>query len=88
MLTFVDPVSSTIVHSSGTVVATCSGQRAVPDFGNTESDSESNESGEDETDESEDETNGPEDSIGDSSSTYSMKATGQTPDNSIKVWSL
>jgi hypothetical protein len=28
-----DPVTSTAVHSSGTVVATCSGQRSIPDEG-------------------------------------------------------
>ena len=71
---FVDPVSSTIVHSSGTVVATCSGQRSIPDFGDSEDDGSSDEgsssSGENET------------------PTYSLNATSRTPDNTIKVWSF
>lgn len=87
MLTLLDPVSSTIVHSSGTVVATCSGQRTILDFENTDSDSEGSESSEDETDDDEDPTNGSDDSDGDSS-THSIKPIGRTPDNSIKVWSL
>ena len=87
MLTFLDPVSSTIVHSSGTVVATCSGQRTIPDFENTGSDSEDSENSEDETDEFDDPTNGSDDSDRDSS-THSIKSTVRTPDNSIKVWSL
>ncbi|CAG8955891.1 hypothetical protein HYFRA_00008741 [Hymenoscyphus fraxineus] len=46
-----DPITSTIVHSSGTVVATCSGQRSIPMFEGSESESgseeSSNDSGED-----------------------------------------
>lgn len=69
----VDPVSSTVVHSSGTVVATCSGQRSVPNLG----DNDSSESESDSEDGSEDEN----------SLSHSVKSHG-TPDNSIKVWSL
>jgi hypothetical protein len=84
----VDPVTSTIVHSSGTVVATCSGQRSIPNFEESDSGSEENERSDDERDEENDRTESTEDSDDDESSTYSVKQTGRTPDNSIKVWSL
>ncbi|KAH7355139.1 WD40-repeat-containing domain protein [Rhexocercosporidium sp. MPI-PUGE-AT-0058] len=73
-----DPVSSTVVHSSGTVVATCSGQRSAPSIGNISEgseDSDENSSDEDEDDEA-------------STSTCSSSLSFRTPDNSIKVWSL
>jgi hypothetical protein len=38
---FADPVTSAILHSSGTVVATCSGQRSSPYPREDESDSDS-----------------------------------------------
>lgn len=76
------------MHCSGTVVATCSGQRSIPDV--EASDSSSNDdgsSGGPSDDEDGDPTN-----IGDSddeqSPTCSIKPTGRTLDNSIKVWSL
>jgi hypothetical protein len=76
------------VHSSGTVVATCSGQRAIPDFEDSDVSSGDSESSEDETDEEDGDTNSYENSDGNESSTYSVKPTGRTPDNSIKVWSI
>jgi telomerase Cajal body protein 1 len=38
---FADPVTSAILHSSGTVVATCSGERSFPPLREDESDSDS-----------------------------------------------
>lgn len=73
---FADPVGSTIVHNSGTVVATCSGQRSIPDFEDTDSSSEEGESADEATDD------------GDEFLTRASKATARTPDNSLKVWSL
>lgn len=73
------PVTSTIVHSSGTVVATCSGQRSVPTFEGSESGSEDDSSdSEEDSDESERSSR--------SSSQRSFQK--KCPDNSIKVWSL
>ncbi|PSS16721.1 hypothetical protein M430DRAFT_19694 [Amorphotheca resinae ATCC 22711] len=69
-----DPVSSTVVHSSGTVVATCSGQR-TPLLS-------------DEDDISSDEEESDSDASSGDQSTRSPRSTGRTPDNSIKVWSL
>jgi hypothetical protein len=71
---FADPVSSTVVHSSGTVVATCSGQR-TPLLS-------------DEDDISSDEDESDSDASSGDQSTRSPRSTGRTPDNSIKVWSL
>ncbi|KAB8298314.1 hypothetical protein EYC80_002043 [Monilinia laxa] len=73
-----DPIGSTVLHPSGTVVATCSGQRAEPKI---KDDSASDDSGEDTSDD---------ESASDSHRSQSMirEATGRTPDNSLKVWSL
>ncbi|RAL61110.1 hypothetical protein DID88_010449 [Monilinia fructigena] len=73
-----DPIGSTVLHPSGTVVATCSGQRAEPII---KDDSAS--------DDSDENTSGDE-SVSDSLRSQSMirKATGRAPDNSLKVWSL
>lgn len=69
-----DPVTSTVVHSSGTVVATCSGQRSSPGAGHREGSQDSDDScGE-----------GPDDEELSSTSSSPFR----TPDNSIKVWSL
>ncbi|KAG4432246.1 hypothetical protein IFR05_012279 [Cadophora sp. M221] len=73
-----DPVSSTVVHPSGTVVATCSGQRSSPAIGNSNEGSEDSDEGSDEED-SDDEG---------STSTRSSSLSSRIPDNSIKVWSL
>lgn len=91
-----DPVTSTIVHRSGTVVATCSGQRSTPDFDDSESSSDESDS-EDDSDESSDEDSEQSSSDDDSanssadssvSSRQSVKLNSRTPDNSIKIWSL
>ena len=71
---FIDPVTSAILHSSGTVVATCSGQRSFPSLTDHESDLES-----DDEQDSESESG---------SETSSHRAPSRTLDNSIKVWSL
>jgi len=88
MLTLrLDPVGSTAVHSSGTVVATCSGQRSL-DLG-----IEVNDSASDETDD------GGYSSSSNSSMSSSQKSSSpkqgqtlrtksKTLDNSIKVWAL
>lgn len=84
MLTrFADPVTSTVVHSSGTVVATCSGQRSEPKFDDSESESE--ESGSDEDSEDSGSNNGSE---VESSTSSPPAMSSRTPDNSIKIWSL
>ncbi|KAL2070507.1 hypothetical protein VTL71DRAFT_13533 [Oculimacula yallundae] len=77
-----DPVTSTIVHPSGTVVATCSGQRSSPTFKSSREECE--ESDEDSSGESSDESSDDEGST----STRSLSPSIRTPDNSIKVWSL
>ncbi|PVH82194.1 hypothetical protein DL98DRAFT_415466 [Cadophora sp. DSE1049] len=71
-----DTVTSTAVHSSGTVVATCSGQRSSPGAGYCEG-SEDSDNGSDEDSDDEE-----------LSSAYSSFIGLRTPDNSIKVWSL
>ncbi|KAI9052909.1 hypothetical protein LZ554_003181 [Drepanopeziza brunnea f. sp. 'monogermtubi'] len=96
-----DPVSSTAVHSSGTVVATCSGQRSSPELWSSNgseseaSDSSDGERSEDDSErdsDSERETDS-EGSSGSSSrllstSSLSPKPVSRSPDNSIKVWNL
>ncbi|KAH8596142.1 WD40-repeat-containing domain protein [Bisporella sp. PMI_857] len=90
-----DPVTSTIVHSSGTVVATCSGQRSISVFENDEA-SVNKDTDDDRSSSSHPATQS---SASDSSShssggvssvhsINSVKALRKTPDNSIKVWSL
>jgi len=71
-----DPVTSTAVHSSGTVVATCSGQRSSPGAGYSEGSADSNDSSDDDSHDSE------------LSSACSASLGRRTPDNSIKVWNL
>ncbi|RDL39823.1 Uncharacterized protein BP5553_04163 [Venustampulla echinocandica] len=73
-----DPVTSTAVHSSGTVVATCSGQKTLPSVDGSDSGSDDESSGSDSDDDSEESEN----------SSCSAHPTFKTPDNSIKVWSL
>ncbi|CZS89322.1 related to guanine nucleotide-binding protein [Rhynchosporium agropyri] len=73
-----DPVSSTMVHSSGTVVATSSGHRSSPGF---ESSIQGSEDSSDDSSDSESDDEG-------SVSTRSLSPNFRTPDNSIKVWSL
>lgn len=71
-----DAISSTIIHSSGTVVATCSGQRSFT---------------KDDCNEGEDEKDDSESSEEESTSSPSMKSTRSTPrvpDNTLKLWSL
>ncbi|TGO51815.1 hypothetical protein BCON_0154g00350 [Botryotinia convoluta] len=74
-----DPIGSTVLHPSGTVIATCSGQRAETNI---------------DVDVNDDDTSD-EDSSDDESAPNSLqspsrtpKDTGGTPDNSIKVWTL
>ncbi|CAD6446272.1 4b9964d5-f52e-4aa1-8318-58c179e78714 [Sclerotinia trifoliorum] len=73
-----DPIGSTVLHPSGTVVATCSGQRAETNINDDDTSTDSEE------DSSDDE------SASDSQQSPSMirKTKGRTPDNSLKVWSL
>jgi hypothetical protein len=84
-LIVLDPIGSTIVHSSGTVVATCSGQRYTTGLGddNTISDDSSEES-------DDDDRSSIRHSSGSASlaSLKSVKPPRRAPDNSIKVWSL
>lgn len=77
-LRIIDPIGSTVLHPSGTVVATCSGQRAEPSI---KDDTISDDSDEDISDD---------ESASDSNRSQSMvrKAAGRAPDNSLKVWSL
>ena len=81
----VDPVSSTVVHRTGTVVATCSGKRADQiAYGDSESETESESNSDTDSSEEEDDSS----SDDESTSTSSARPLSQTPDNSIKVWSL
>ncbi|RDW69420.1 hypothetical protein BP6252_08440 [Coleophoma cylindrospora] len=73
-----DPISSATVHSSGSVVATSSGQRIPLDYEDSESESESSES-------DSESTNG---STRTSSAASSQRSHARKPDNSIKVWCL
>ncbi|KAL3418477.1 WD repeat domain-containing protein [Phlyctema vagabunda] len=78
-----DPVTSTIVHNSGTVVATSSGQRAaftVGDESGSDSESESESKSDDEGDSDSDSN---EDTQTSDSEDYR-----RIPDNSIKVWAM
>ena len=61
-----------MVHSSGTVVATCSGQRSRSGLAEDDKSSVAD----------------LEDKKSDDISCQSTESTAQTPDNSIKVWSL
>ncbi|KAH8678653.1 hypothetical protein BGZ60DRAFT_428486 [Tricladium varicosporioides] len=91
-----DPVTSTVVHSSGTVVATCSGQRSTPELtsSDTSSDGGSERGDSDESDTSEGGTSNQGDldeKIGGETSlraSLSPKAMSNISDNSIKVWRL
>jgi hypothetical protein len=67
-------VTSTILHSSGTVVVTCSGQRSFPSLRDDASEAESDD---EQASDNESQT-----------SNHSSEAPSRTPDNSIKVWSL
>lgn len=79
---FIDPATSTIVHSSGTVVATCSGQRAAPIFEDREA------SGESDSEDDAEEYSSEDDSNSSISSKQSFDSNSGTPDNSIKIWSF
>jgi hypothetical protein len=72
-----------MMHFSGTVVATCSGQRLITDFEDNKSSKE---------DKKPDGAAAQESSIDYNAETHSHlkynKGVSQTPDNSIKVWSL
>lgn len=87
-----DPVSSTAVHSSGTVVATCSGQRLSPassfSYESDSSDDEGSASDAETAAESESSSSSSSSSRQSSRSSRSPKPFSKSPDNSIKVWSL
>jgi hypothetical protein len=91
LTTGIDPVSSTVLHNSGSVIATCSGQRAAPAAGNHDdnaasSDEESDEeSDEDDEDESSDSGS---DGGSSHSSVQTLGSLKRFPDNSIKIWSI
>lgn len=79
-----DPVSSTVVHSSGTVVATCSGTRSIPRQHESESGSDSDsESSQSELDSISDVSVSESDTQGEL-----LETIVKSGDNSIKVWSL
>ena len=79
-------MTSTVVHSSGTVVATCSGQRSLNQLeGDDGSDGQSDSSSS--SDDSDSDSESAFSATRDSSST-SSQPTLRTPDNSIKVWKL
>ena len=93
-------MTSTVVHSSGTVVATCSGQRLVDDYGEVDSSSSENESDSEESEESDSDdasASSPYSSDGSPSISSSLSSrdsngsanpTGRSPDNSIRVWGI
>lgn len=77
------------MHSSGTVVATSSGQRSLPGVDDSDDSTEDGERNENEIDEEGgDDENISEESDSGVSSPHSVKPSWQTQDNSIKVWSL
>lgn len=76
-----DPVSSTILHNSGTVIATCSGQRVQSKFEDDSGSSDGEEISEREEADHSDESS--HDSLG-----KFPTGTNRIPDNSIKVWYL
>ncbi|KAK2624547.1 hypothetical protein QTJ16_006497 [Diplocarpon rosae] len=84
-----DPITSAAVHSSGTVVATCSGQRSfsVEDTDDGTGDGESTDDDSSDDDNSTD-SNSDSDSSSGSRLSRSPKPVSTSPDNSIKVWSL
>ncbi|TVY23678.1 hypothetical protein LHYA1_G006553 [Lachnellula hyalina] len=86
MLMKADPVTSTIVHNSGTVVATCSGQRSTPMIDNSGSSSEDSSSDED-SDEDSDESCSDEESKSESAtSNQAPMLTSTAPDNSLNLY--
>ncbi|CAL3971475.1 unnamed protein product [Diplocarpon coronariae] len=84
-----DPVTSAAVHMSGTVVATCSGQRYFPEEARDDG-TEVSESSEDDSSEDDSFPDSGSDSESSSGSTSSrpLKPVSGSTDNSIKVWSL
>lgn len=90
----IDPVTSTVVHSSGTVVATCSGQRCsnvMNDDDTSDIDSKSDtDTGSSTNESSSDSDSSSDDSSDDHSSMagLSLPTPSRVPDNSIKVWRL
>ena len=81
--TIPDPVTSTTLHSSGTVVATCSGQRSDPAFAEsdittTSDDEDESSNGQSFYDEAEE----------NKLSRELLEPRSRTSDNSLKVWSL
>lgn len=82
----IDPVSSTVVHSTGTVVATCSGKRAEIGVDQLSDDDSDTDSSDDSSDDSS--SDGESISTNSSTSTNSIRPLSRSPDNSIKVWSL
>lgn len=74
----IDPIGSTVLHPSGTVIATCSGQRIET---NIDVDNDDDTSDED----SSDDESAP-NSL--QSPPRTPKDTGRAPDNNLKVWSL
>jgi hypothetical protein len=83
LILLLDPVTSSVVHSSGTVMATCSGQRRFPDTSLDLSDSDT---GDEEG--SFDEDDPTSDPSSNTSSRSSPSVTSRKLDNSIRVWSL
>lgn len=73
-----DPIASTIVHSTGTVVATCSGQRSLRQVEVSDVDSDGSSSEEDDD----------ESHLSSTSSHYSKESAQKRFDNSVKIWSL
>lgn len=88
MLINADPVTSTIVHSSGTVVATCSGQRSTPTTDDSESSSEDSDSDEDSVEDSDESCSDEESESQSATPNQAPMLNSRAPDNSIKVWCL
>ncbi|KAG9247075.1 WD40-repeat-containing domain protein [Calycina marina] len=89
-----DPITSTVVHGSGTVVATCSGQRQLYDYGTYESESSESESDANSDSDESRTSNGSGRSSRRSSPSLSsigsshLPVATKQPDNSVKVWSI
>ena len=93
----IGPVSSTIVHSSGLLVATCSGERVIPRTRYDGSSDEEDESDSEMENAEIEQESTPDNASLDSSSSSSIsspessKSVSQSPQparNSLKIWSI
>lgn len=70
---YLDPIGSTAMHPSGSVVATCSGQRGRPYL---------------EEDSDDDDRNDDSDADSETVEPPTVKSHSREPDNTLKIWSI